>query len=180
MKKDINYGVDIPQGVTVNVTGRDVVVKGSSGEVRRTLLQPNTSIKVDGSKVMVSTKDATKREKTYLGSIESHIKNMIAGVQKPYQYKLKICSSHFPMNVAVVGNELVVKNFLGEKVPRKIKFETGVKVKISGDVIEVESADLELAGMVASKFEGLTFINKRDRRVFQDGIYIMHKAGADV
>jgi large subunit ribosomal protein L6 len=84
------------------------------------------------------------------------------------------------MNVALSGNELVVKNFLGEKVPRTIKFDQGVKVKISGDIIEIESPDIELAGRTASKFEGLTFVSKRDRRIFQDGIYITQKAGVDV
>ena len=143
-------------------------------------MQPKGTIKVEGSKVVISAKNATKREKMHMGSIEAHVKNMITGVQKPYIYKLKVCASHFPMNVTISGNELIIKNFLGEKVPRTIKFDKDVKVKIAGDIIEVECADIELAGRTASKFEGLTFINKRDRRIFQDGIYITHKAGVDV
>lgn len=180
MKKTTTYAVDVPDGVEVKLAGRDVTVKGPAGSVTRTLLQPKTTIKVDGKKIVVSAQNATKREKTHLGSMEAHIKNMVTGVQKPYIYKLKVCASHFPMNVTITGNELVVKNFLGEKVPRTIKFDAGVKVKLAGDIIEIECPDIELAGRTASKFEGLTFVNKRDRRIFQDGIYIIQKAGVDV
>jgi large subunit ribosomal protein L6 len=180
MKKEITYSVDVPDGVEVKLAGRDVTVKGPAGTITRTLLQPNITIKVTDKKVVINSNPATKREKMHMGSIEAHIKNMIAGSQKPYVYKLKVCASHFPMNVAVSGSELVIKNFLGEKVPRSIKFDAGVKVKVAGDIVEIESPDLELAGRTASKFEGLTFVSKRDRRIFQDGLYIIHKAGVDV
>lgn len=180
MKKDITYSVAVPAGVDVSLKGRDVTVKGPLGTVTRTLLQPNVTVTPQAGSVLIASKLATKREKTHLGTIEAHIKNMVKGVQQPYTYKLKICASHFPMNVTLSGNELIVKNFLGEKVPRTIQFDAGVKVKVNGDIIEIESPDIELAGRTASKFEGLTFINKRDRRIFQDGIYITQKAGVDI
>jgi large subunit ribosomal protein L6 len=179
MKKEITYSVDVPDGVEVKFAGRDVTVKGAAGTVTRTLLQPNITLKLDGNRIVINSNPATKREKMHMGSIEAHIKNMVTGVQTPFTYKLKVCASHFPMNVTVTGNELVIKNFLGEKVPRTIKFDMGVKVKINGDIVEIESPDLELAGRTASKFEGLTFVSKRDRRIFQDGLYIIHKAGVD-
>jgi large subunit ribosomal protein L6 len=105
---------------------------------------------------------------------------MLKGVQEPFVYKLKACSSHFPMTVSVTGNKLSIKNFLGEKTPREVTFKPGVKVTVAGDQITVESADLELAGDAASKIELATFISERDRRVFQDGIYMTHKAGVAV
>ncbi len=180
MKQTLTYNVAVPEGIDVAVKGRDVTVKGKNGAITRRLLEPRVTINVDGKQVVIQAHKSTKREKMYMGTIQAHITNMIKGVQEPYLYRLKVCASHFPMNVTVVGNELVVKNFLGEKVPRKIGFDADVKVKIAGDVIEVTAADIELAGRTASKFEGITFINKRDRRIFQDGIYITHKPGVDV
>jgi len=179
MKKTIDYEVALPHGVQATLDGRDLIVKGPKGETRRTLLQPGVSIVVEGTLVRVKAVTASKREKRHAGSISAHIKNMIEGVQTPFQFKLKVCASHFPMNVSVQGNKLVVKNFLGEKIPREIMFDKGASVKVAGDIIEVESCDIELAGTTASKFENLTFVSKRDRRIFQDGIYVTHKPGVD-
>ena len=81
------------------------------------------------------------------------------------------------MTVTVKGSEFEVKNFLGEAHPRKMLIKQGVKVQIAGDKITVESPNVELAGQVASDLEQLTRIADRDRRVFQDGIYIIKKDG---
>lgn len=179
MKNTIDYEVAVPQGVHVTLEDRDVIVKGPKGETRRTLLQPGVAITVESGLVRVKSTDASKREKRHAGSISAHIKNMVEGVQKPFQFKLKVCASHFPMNVSVQGNKLVVKNFLGEKIPREMTFDKSASVKVAGDIIEIESCDIELAGTIASKFENLTFVSKRDRRIFQDGIYVTHKPGVD-
>ena len=46
--------------------------------------------------------------------------------------------------------------------------------------ITIESPDKELAGNTASQLELLTAVKNRDLRVFQDGIYIVNKAGKDL
>jgi large subunit ribosomal protein L6 len=81
------------------------------------------------------------------------------------------------MNVSVSGDQLIIKNFLGEKSPRTVKLKKGVTVKVDGDKILVESADKDLAGSMASDIELLTSKRNRDLRVFQDGIYMIEKAG---
>ncbi len=178
MHKTLKYSVPVPGAVDVTVKDGLVSVKGPKGEIKRRLGAPNIALSATKEQVTLMSENATRREKMHMGTLRSHIRNMIAGVQTPYQFKLKICSSHFPMNVSIQGGtQLVVKNFLGEKVPRTISFEKDVIVKIEGEVIEITSPDLEAAGRVASKFEGLTFVNNRDRRIFQDGIYITDKPG---
>ena len=180
MKADLKENIEIPQGVEVKAEKGVVTTKGPKGEVTKNLLHPKIKISVAEGNVIVESLKATKREKTLIGTYKAHIKNMIQGVQEGHVYTLKICSSHFPMRAAYNNNEFSVKNYLGEKTPRVLKIREGVTVKIEGEIITVESPDKELAGQTAASIEKLTMINNRDRRIFQDGIYLTSKAGKKI
>ena len=179
MKAKISEEIEIPDGVQVT-SNDEIIVKGPKGELTRKLFCPGITIKVEAKKIKIDCPKATRREKKIIYTYKAHIINMIKGVQEPWIYKLKICAGHFPMNVSVSGNELIVKNFLGEKVPRKLTLKQGAKVKVDGKDVTVESIDKELAGNIASEIELLTVVRGRDRRIFQDGIYIIEKAGKEI
>ena len=180
MKLDMKETVQVPNEVTVtNVKGL-VTVKGPKGEVAKMMKDPTVSITIKDSTVEISSKKGTKRQKRMLYTFLAHPNTMVKGVQEPYQYKLKICSGHFPMNVSIQGDIMSVKNFLGEKSPRTIKLKKGATVKIDGDQILVESPSKELAGQQASDIELLTAKSNRDLRIFQDGIYLIEKAGQKI
>ncbi len=176
MKENIQKELALPQGVTATYVAGQLTVKGPKGEVSRSLSYPTIVLAVEDGKVVLSSPKATKREKRMIGTFESHIKNMIKGVQEMFEYKLKICSGHFPMNVAVSGNKLTVKNFLGEKHPRNLSFDAQAKVKVNGTEISVSACSKELAGQVSASIEQLCRITNKDVRIFQDGIWITHKA----
>lgn len=169
----------IPQGVDVKVDGSAVVVKGPKGEVRKVFRFPFVSVKVEGGFFVIMIAKDTKKEKKLVGTMKAHLKNMFEGVQEPHVYRLKVCAGHFPMNVSVSGDSFIVKNFLGEKVPRVLKLKSGAKVSVEGQEVTVESVDIELAGQVAADIEQLCRITNRDIRIFQDGIYITKKPGKD-
>ena len=172
--------VDVPQGITVNISGSVVKLKGPKGELTRELRFPKIEIESKDGKIEVRAKDATKKEKTIIGTYAAHLKNMVIGVSEGYTYTLKVCSGHFPMNVAIIGKVFSVKNFLGEKIPRELIIKDGVTVKLEGDIIAVESIDKELAGQVAGAIEILTRVSGKDRRIFQDGIYITQKGNKKI
>ncbi len=179
-EKEMIEKIAVPEGVEVKIEDGIVAVKGSKGECKKSLANPRITIVVKEREVVLSAKNATKREKTGMGSYIAHIKNMIKGVSEGHIYKLKICSGHFPMNVSVSGNQFIVKNFLGEKQPRTLNIKAGADVKVEGDIITVGSCDKELAGQAAAGIENLTKITNRDLRIFQDGIYITEKDGKPI
>jgi len=77
----------------------------------------------------------------------------------------------------VEGDEIIIKNFLGEKIPRKAKILPNTSVEIKSNQIIVSSSNIEFAGQTAANIERATKIKKRDRRIFQDGIFIIEKPG---
>jgi large subunit ribosomal protein L6 len=177
--RKLRQQVEIPEGIDVTIDGV-VIVKGNGNEVKRKLFYPTVEIKKEDNTVVLEPKKFSKREKKIINTFQAHIKNMIKGVQEPFTYRVKVCSSHFPMNVNVDGKTLVVKNFLGEKIPRRSDIREGVNVKIEGDVIVISSPDKEAAGQTAANFEKSTRITNRDRRIFQDGLWIIQKGDKEL
>lgn len=180
MKENVIKEIELLEDQTAELAGAVLKVKSPKGEIERDFTHPKISIKVKDTKIILEAKKATRREKTIIGAFNAHIKNMISGLQEPHTYKLKICSGHFPMNVAVSGEEIIVKNFLGESVPRKAALIPNVEVKVNGDEIVISGANKELAGQMAARIEKMCRITDRDKRIFQDGCYITHKGGKDL
>ncbi len=181
-RKLIMEEIELPEGVSAGVDSNLVKIKGPKGAIERRFLHSNVRIHLDGMKLRLDAKKNTKREKKVIGSFKAHIKNMINGVLEPHYYTMKICSGHFPMTVSVVKNELVIKNFFGERTPRKIALSPNVKVNVDGEILRIESVDKELAGHTAGSIEELCKRNRKsfDKRIFQDGIYITNKDGKEI
>jgi len=180
MKKSISQTIEIPEKVEFNLEGNTLIVKGQEGENKRTFKVDNLIFEKKDKQIIIGSEKATKREKKMINTITAHIKNMIKGVQKRFEYKLKVCFSHFPITVEIKENKAIIKNFLGEKISRKVKIPEGVEVKIDKEIITITSLNKELAGQAAANFETATRISKKDRRIFQDGIYITNKAGREM
>ncbi len=172
----VSEEVEIPENVEINIEGLKVTVKGPKGELSRDFSHARgVIIRKEDNKVVVETYFANRRRKALVGTIASHIENMIRGVTKGYRYKLKIIYSHFPVTVVVDEKNRVVriKNFLGEKADRIARIVgDDVKVTVKGDDVIVEGIDIEHVGQTAANIELATKVRDKDRRVFVDGIYI--------
>ena len=177
MLQPITEKIRIPNGVTVEIVEGLIKAKGPKGENERLLTHPKIEISKDDKNVILKSKKPTKREKKMLYSFAAHIKNILEGVNSGFVYKVKICSSHFPMNVSIEKDTVIIKNFLGEKIPRKAKIMPGVDVKIDGIMIIFEGVDKEKTSVTAARIEQATRITNRDRRIFQDGCFLVEKAG---
>lgn len=169
--------IEVPENVQVTLAGGVVKVKGPQGEVSKKLHHPRVKLEKKSKHVIISSEFPRKSEKALVGTYGAHIRNMIVGVTKGFEYKMKIVYAHFPIKASVRGNEFVIENFLGEKFPRKTTIVGATKVSIKGDQVVLTGADVEEVGQTAANIERATKIKGLDPRVFQDGIYIVEKPG---
>jgi large subunit ribosomal protein L6 len=169
--------VEVPQGVTVTVTGATLTAKGQKGQIAREFRFPGIAVKVDGGKVIVETGKDDRQTKATVGTYASHINNMVTGVSRGYEYHMKIVYAHFPIQVKVEGKDKVsIGNFLGERKARHASIVGDTKVVVQGAEVVLTGANKEHVGQTAANIEQACKIRKRDPRVFQDGIYITTKA----
>ncbi len=164
-----------PDGVELNLEGRKITVKGDKGALIRDFSYVPISIEANGKTVRVWAEWPRKKEAALVGTIYSHIQNMISGVTKGFSYKLKIVFSHFPISVKVQGKTVLIENFTGERRARRVKIIGDVKVKVLSEDILVEGVNLEDVSQTAANIEQTTKVKNKDPRVFLDGIYVFEK-----
>ena len=167
--------VPIPSGINVTVAGTEVTVKGTKGELKRGFLYPGVNVEKTGDKITITSETKTKPEKAIVNTFVAHLNNMIAGVTKGFKYKMKIVYSHFPITVKVVGTEVEITNYFGEKRARRSKIIGNVKVTATKEDITIEGANVEDVGQTMSNLEQVTRIRYKDQRIFQDGIYLTNR-----
>ena len=170
----------ITEGIDVNVNQKTVSMQGALGKLERDFSHAPIDIRREGNEILIEAvapnkKAPNKKVMAVVGTVRSHIKNMMTGVTKGFTYKLKIVYAHFPMSVKVTGDEVVIENFGGERKPRTIKVLGDVKVSVSGDDVLVKGMDIEKVSQVAANIQQGTLIKNKDPRIFLDGIYIYEK-----
>jgi large subunit ribosomal protein L6 len=173
---EISKIIQVPDGVDVTVERRKVTVKGANGTLVRDFAYVPISIAADDDKtVRIWAEWPRKKEASLVGTLYSHIQNMITGVEKGFSYKLKIVFSHFPISAKVQDKAVLIENFTGERRARKAKIIGDVKVKVETDDIIVKGINLEDVSQTAANIEQATKVKKKDPRVFLDGIYVFER-----
>jgi large subunit ribosomal protein L6 len=172
---EISKTIQVPEGVEVSLAGRRVTVKGEKGTLTRDFSYIPISIDAGGKTVRVWAEWPRKKEASLVGTIHSHIQNMIKGVQKGFSYKLKIVFSHFPISVKVQGKTVLIENFTGERRARKVKILGDAEVKVQSEDVIVQGVNLEDVSQTAANIEQATRVKRKDPRVFLDGIFVYER-----
>merc|ERR1719230_2433994 len=142
--------INVPKGVEVDVKARVVTVKGPHGTLSRNFRHiPVTIAKVDhGKKVEVSLFFGLSKQRSCIRTVCSHIDNMITGVTKKFQYKMRLVYAHFPINAQITkgGKCLEIRNFLGEKIVRTIEMLGETKIQkgaVTKDELVLQGNDVD-------------------------------------
>jgi len=180
--------IDIPKNVTIHVHSRQIKVTGPRGTLSRDFRHTHLDIYLTNP-----TKDkkryknlrvdfwlGKKKETASIRTVCSHIKNMITGVTRGYEYKMRFVFAHFPITVNIIndGKELEVRNFIGEKMVRKVPMLEGVQItrneKVKDEIV-LTGNDIGLVSQSAANIQQSTSVKEKDIRKFLDGIYVSEK-----
>jgi len=173
---EISKIIQVPDDIEVFIEGKKVTVKGAKGTLTHDFPFAPISIESQRKTIRIWANWPRKRETALVGTVYSHIQNMITGVRKGFTYKLKIVFSHFPISVKVQGKTILIENFTGERGARKVKIVGDAQVKVLSEDVIVYGINLEDVSQTAANIEQGTKVKRKDPRIFLDGIYINERS----
>ncbi|MCX6772343.1 MAG: 50S ribosomal protein L6 [Candidatus Micrarchaeota archaeon] len=157
----------IIDGAKIELVGTKVKISGAKGTLERDFAHPEIKMELKNGEFLVTG------DKAMTNTILAHVKNMAFGVINGYSAKLKMLYSHFPIGVEIKGKDIMIKNFLGEKQPRKARIIGQTKVESKGQEMSISGISKEEVGQTIANIKSATRIRNRDSRVFQDGFYVI-------
>ncbi len=141
----------IPQGVTVEISGNELIVRGSKGELRQ-VIHPRVTISVSNGEVSVMVVNPEdKKDRALWGTFSSLIENMIEGVTNGFQKQLEINGVGY--KVVLKGEILNLE--LGFSHPVVFNAPVGVKFAVEKNLITVSGIDKQLVGETAAQIRSL-------------------------
>jgi len=139
--------IEIPQGVNVEISEKEIKVSGPKGELKQALHR-EINVESKDSKILVSQKgEPSKKGRGLWGLYRALIANMVEGVSKGFEKKLEIEGVGFK---AAVDADGITLN-LGFTNPVKIKKIEGVSFLVEKNVVIVSGADKERVGHMAAE-----------------------------
>jgi large subunit ribosomal protein L6 len=143
--------VTVPQGVTLDLKGSEVAVKGPKGELRRRL-HPEMQLAMNDGSFTVSRPSDEPRHKALHGLSRTLVQNMIDGVTKGFTKTLEIQGVGYKAEAKPYGVDLIVG--YSHRVPYQAP--KGVKISVENNVIvKIEGADKEAVGQVAAELRNV-------------------------
>jgi len=143
--------VTLPKGVTLDLQGQVVAVKGPKGELRRTL-HPEMQLSLADGNFTVARPSEEKRHKALHGLTRTLVQNMVDGVSKGFSKTLEIQGVGYKAETKPYGVNLIV----GFSHPVKYEAPKGIKISVENNTtVKIEGADKETVGQVAAELRAV-------------------------
>ena len=143
--------ISIPAGITVEVNGLVVTVKGSKGTLSQEVSK-NVTVKVEENQVLVVRNDESNDSNAKQGLYRQLINNMVVGVKDGFTKSLTVSGVGYKL--AKQGNKLVMN--LGLSHPVEVVEEAGITLEVpDNNTILVKGANKERVGAVAAQIKAL-------------------------
>lgn len=165
--------IEIPEGVEVKVSGKDVSVKGTKGSLDFTF-HDEVEVTIEEKKVKVSAPRETKVARALWGLTRMLIANMIEGVTKGFEKQLELQGVGFRM--AVQGKKLSMA--LGFSHPVEVEIPAGLEAKIEKNILTISGIDKQKVGQFTASVRSLKKVEPYKGKGFRYvGEIVRKKAG---
>ncbi len=147
--------IAIPAGVTVQVNGNNVTVKGPKGELQQTV-NPDIHVAVEDGHVLVTRPSDDREHRAMHGLYRALIHNMVVGVSEGYKKEMELVGVGYRATATGQVLELALgfSHAIYIKMPKEIKLEAKSE-RNKNPLIILESADKQLLGQVCAKIRSL-------------------------
>jgi len=136
----------LPQGVTCQIEGQDIKVKGKNGELSA-VTGKEVIVTAEGDSILVRPKDESKQARMLWGTWKKQIQNMVTGVHEGFTVMLDITGVGY--RASVEGN--VLKLLLGYSHDVLFPIPEGIKIVCEKPTsIAISGADRQRVGQVAA------------------------------
>jgi large subunit ribosomal protein L6 len=142
--------IAVPSGVTANVEGQIVKIKGPKGALS-VALHDDVAVKLEGGQIKVDPRADTKRARAQWGTSRTLVSNLIAGVTKGFEERLEINGVGY--RAAVQGKNLQIA--LGFSHDIVFPIPEGITIATPRPVeIVISGSDRQKVGQVAAEIRG--------------------------
>ena len=140
----------VPKGVTVNLKGSEVSVKGPKGQLSLTL-RPEMLVEQKEDKILVLRKSEDRMSKSLHGLSRTLVANMVKGVTEGFEVTLEVIGVGY--RAQMEGKKLIMQ--LGYSHPVEIEPPPGTEIAVGkGNVISVKGFDKQAVGDLAAFIRG--------------------------
>ena len=168
------HPVQIPAGVTAEVNGQTVKVKGSKGELERTFTDAIT-ITLDGDVITVGLIEGVEESNAQQGLTRTLIQNMVTGVSEGFERKLELIGVGYRATLKGSDLELALgySHPVPYKAPENITFEVPDNTHIN-----VKGINKEQVGQVAAEIRAKRPPEPyKGKGIRYEGEYVRRKLG---
>ena len=166
--------VPVPAGVTANIAGRELSVKGPKGTLTLPLAD-DIAYAVEGDTISVQPANDTKRARAFWGMQRTLVQNLITGVTTGFTKKLLITGVGY--RAAAQGKNLKLQ--LGYSHDVNIDVPEGLEVKTpDATTVEISGADKQKVGQLAAEIRRWRKPEPyKGKGIKYDGEFIFRKEG---
>lgn len=168
------HPVSVPEGVTCQIAGQDIVIKGKNGElVAKT--SKEVQITLDENGILVRPSDESKQARMLWGTWKNRIRNMVQGVNEGFTVRLEINGVGY--RAAVEGKTLKLQ--LGYSHDILYPIPEGIQIKCDKPTsVAVSGADRQRVGQVAAEIRAYRKPEPyKGKGVKYENEYIVRKEG---
>ena len=166
--------VPVPAGVTANIAGRELSVKGPKGTLTMPLREEISYTLEDGG-ISVQPANDTKRARAFWGMQRTMVQNLVTGVSEGFTKKLLITGVGY--RAAAQGRNLKLQ--LGYSHDVNIDVPEGIEVKTPDNTtIEISGSDKQMVGQLAAEIRQWRKPEPyKGKGIKYDGEFIFRKEG---